>query len=407
MTNATANEQLLGSWLLGGMVACFLFGINASQARFYYSTFSRDPLYLKLTVGGLFTSATASWIILIYVDWIYFIEERYTPARSIHPLNIRFVLFVFPILAAVISQSFFATRISYSLNPSPWRKCHQFVSFLLILGSVSIGIIGLIISIIYGQRYITEYQSFGESRDERALVESWRWSEVAMNLYLTILIFCQPFPKNARRERNKRDEEHIFTKILKGLICTNLLAFIFVFVDAIVAETTVQIGNIHLAFLLQFPYIYSLSVTYTLNSRDVKETRIGAGTDDADSRPTFARGPRPPSSPASRSPTANATFFSSFGGDSWLTNNTVPDSGCSVATVSHIDEEQCDIGCFSLQELHDANDRKELNRNGASDVTEADSSPLRHKSLSLPQRHDAAKESLEILEEPPGRSVRG
>ncbi|KAI0708473.1 hypothetical protein C8Q76DRAFT_799731 [Earliella scabrosa] len=107
-------RELLASLVIGGALALTVYGITILQTYFYYRTYPKDRLAIKILVGILFLLDTATSIVLTYGTYeytvIYFLQplERYIAI----PPNL-VAEHAMTILIILLTQLYFAQRLWY------------------------------------------------------------------------------------------------------------------------------------------------------------------------------------------------------------------------------------------------------------------------------------------------------
>ncbi|KAF9441522.1 hypothetical protein P691DRAFT_779782 [Macrolepiota fuliginosa MF-IS2] len=104
-------DNSYGSLFIGMVVAAGLWGIGTAQAYWYYTTYPKDRLDIKLLVSAVWTLDTLHQALISYLVYFYVVTNYFNPAQ----LNVQIWVFaiqsVFEMIPCAIVQSFFLMRI--------------------------------------------------------------------------------------------------------------------------------------------------------------------------------------------------------------------------------------------------------------------------------------------------------
>ncbi|KAK0449510.1 hypothetical protein EV421DRAFT_1424322 [Armillaria borealis] len=118
MSDSTAPisipHKTLGALLIGLIVSSVIYGITCAQIIRYYQRYRSDSTRLKLAVGVVWLSETASQVMMIYALYYYLIRNR-TNILALVDVNWSLVVpFGTNGLAALIIQVIFARQVYIS-----------------------------------------------------------------------------------------------------------------------------------------------------------------------------------------------------------------------------------------------------------------------------------------------------
>ncbi|EIN08873.1 hypothetical protein PUNSTDRAFT_68337 [Punctularia strigosozonata HHB-11173 SS5] len=225
-----------GPALAGTFCNVTLFGILLSQAFFYFTTFTRDKLGIKLFVAILLLADTVNCVFDIW--WIYDILVNRFGTRDPSP-------------------------ILYTL----WHRWYYVAT-----NHHAVGGIGTAIAIRFIPEF-TQYQRF------RAVVIVWLISAAACDTAITISLTW-----NLRRHKTGfAATDRLVDKIIRTTVQNGLITSIWAIMDLVVYLSTVTIRR-HLAFNFPLGKLYSCTLMSTLNSRaggGYERSRIIASTTDS------------------------------------------------------------------------------------------------------------------------------
>ncbi|KAF6764394.1 hypothetical protein DFP72DRAFT_421555 [Ephemerocybe angulata] len=172
-----AFDTTLGALLLCAVLNTYLYGLTTFQYGTYYNTVFNDPWWIKSAVGALFCIDTVHSISVIYMVWVYLIENMGDPtfvAHSVWPLP--FSAIVISIIAVGV-QNFLSLRI-YRLLDQKW--------LLILFACVSTGtaILGFALGVkLMTMDYLAEYMTV------KPQLTAWLTMEVALDTTISAVLF--------------------------------------------------------------------------------------------------------------------------------------------------------------------------------------------------------------------------
>ncbi|KAF8647315.1 hypothetical protein AX16_006777 [Volvariella volvacea WC 439] len=139
-------NNVFGEALIGIILAAALYGIYTAQVWSYYNKYSKDNVWLKSLVGGLWVMLTAQFAINIHMIYVYLI--RYFGDRN--RLTIAtwdfLIYLVFVSVAAIIVQGYFARRLFLFARHRAFRWLFLVVVATLSLVQFVFGIVTIILA---------------------------------------------------------------------------------------------------------------------------------------------------------------------------------------------------------------------------------------------------------------------
>ncbi|KAJ2914711.1 hypothetical protein MD484_g5716, partial [Candolleomyces efflorescens] len=76
-------SSTLGALLLATFINTYLYGVVSFQYASYYNSKFRDPLWVTLTIGVLFVTDTFHSMSIIYMAWVYAVDNFSNPGGLI------------------------------------------------------------------------------------------------------------------------------------------------------------------------------------------------------------------------------------------------------------------------------------------------------------------------------------
>ncbi|KAH9931602.1 uncharacterized protein BXZ73DRAFT_101515, partial [Epithele typhae] len=115
----TLLDETMGMLVIGVLIAGVLYGVSCSQMYFYFSRYSRDPMYMKLLVVGVWASDTVHQVLISHALYWYLVTHYGQPAALTRLAPTIIVEVVVQAVTGLLVQCFFAVRI-YRLSRKNW-----------------------------------------------------------------------------------------------------------------------------------------------------------------------------------------------------------------------------------------------------------------------------------------------
>ncbi|EIM85962.1 uncharacterized protein STEHIDRAFT_168988 [Stereum hirsutum FP-91666 SS1] len=260
----TGNFALIahGPIFIGTMINVVLWGISITQTYIYFSSFKKDPLWMKLVVV-LITLADAMNSIFDMQYIYHSLVDHYNDPAAIQKAN--WVFATDPAMTSIIgtiTQLFFAWRVHVLTK-------NRIAVALLFVGSIISCLGGIATSIAIGivPKWL-EFQKF-----EIPVIV---WLTVSALVDTTIAVILVWHLRNNKRGFKKSDD--LLDKLIRVTVQTGLITSVWAIIDL-----GVYLGiasGVHLIFNFPLSKLYSNSLLSSLNSRAGWKF---AGADDEES----------------------------------------------------------------------------------------------------------------------------
>ncbi|GJE93552.1 hypothetical protein PsYK624_097110 [Phanerochaete sordida] len=242
-------EAAHGPGLIGAFLNVFLFGIMVAQAFYYFSTYKKDRLWIKIYVAFLVLADLLNSIFDIY--WLY--HDIIINFGNLDNLAIAaWPLAADPAMVAIIAtfvQLFFAWRVRVLTN-SWW-----ITSLILVTAFVSCcGGLGVAIAI----HFVKYYENF-DKFDQVGTI--WLISTAVCDSAIAISLTWHL----RRHKTGFQHTDDVLNRIIRLTVSNGALTAVWAIVDLILF-LSIKTG-VHLALNLPLAKLYTNSLMSSLNSR--------------------------------------------------------------------------------------------------------------------------------------------
>lgn len=250
------TKYTVGPPLAGIFMNMMLYGVMVTQTFFYYSTYSRDQMWIKIYVGVLFLADTLNSIFNIWWAYHVFINNF----GSVDAVTVANWLFeTEEAMAGIIAmqvQLFYAWRL-HKLGASKWISgCVAGLSICSCLAAIGTSInIGI-------KPIITNFAHY------KAIVIVWLVSSTVADVAVAFALTW----RLRRSITGYAQTDTVISRVIHITMSNGLLIAAFALADMIAFLATA--GGLHLAFNYALIKLYGNSAMTTLNSRAISFSSV-------------------------------------------------------------------------------------------------------------------------------------
>ncbi|TEB24020.1 hypothetical protein FA13DRAFT_1739530 [Coprinellus micaceus] len=244
-------SSTLGALLVAVFINTYLYGLASFQYGSYYNSKFNDPLWIKLTIGGLFVTDTFHSICILYMAWVYAVDNFANPEglmRIIWPFPLSAIMMTF---TALVVQLFLSYRILLLTR-------RYYISIGLAILATGCFVSGMIVGV-----KVWLAGSMMELGSVNTVLTVWLSSETAIDVIIAvILLFVLHNSKSGLRNSDRVMERLMRTSLQTG-VCTGLFA------TMCMALWLAKPGTMYyLIFGLPISRVYTCSLLDTLLARE-------------------------------------------------------------------------------------------------------------------------------------------
>lgn len=251
-------EVTLGPLLLGIFFNTYLYGLLTFQYASYYNTAFNDALWIRLTVFSLLCLDTFHSSSLIYLAWVYAVDDFVNPlalARPVWP----YPAWVFvATVTACITQVFLAYRILRL------KKSVALYATVLVLAAAA-----FIFGIIFGVK-VCNVKTMMETGGMSSLISVWLCLEVGVNVLITGILLHSLSQSRTGFQRS----DSIINRLMQTTVQTGLLTSV-VSVLTLVLYLADRDTEFYSLFGVPISRLYSNTLMHTLLCREELRGMIG------------------------------------------------------------------------------------------------------------------------------------
>jgi hypothetical protein len=245
-----AIDELVGVLFIGIVFNTFLYGLVCYQFLIYYTSKHKDPLWIRLVVGTLFTIDTVHTSVGIYAGYETCVTNYGNPA------SLEVVTWTIPFLAiatataAIITQIFLSHRVYYLTKSKPLIGAIMMISSSAFILAVYAGVRAI---------QVKELSNFGELIPP---VMAWLALQTTSDWIITIVLTAALMKSRTGFHRT----DSVIHRLVRGAIQTGLFASIFALGD--LCTFKLHVGtNLYAMFAYPIGRIYTNTLMDTLNAR--------------------------------------------------------------------------------------------------------------------------------------------
>lgn len=251
-------QVTLGPLLLGIFFNTYLYGLLTFQYASYYNTAFNDALWIRLTVFSLLCLDTFHSSSLIYLAWVYAVDDFVNPlalARPVWP----YPAWVFvATVTACITQVFLAYRILRL------KKSVALYATVLVLAAAA-----FIFGIIFGVK-VCNVKTMMETGGMSSLISVWLCLEVGVNVLITGILLHSLSQSRTGFQRS----DSIINRLMQTTVQTGLLTSV-VSVLTLVLYLADRDTEFYSLFGVPISRLYSNTLMHTLLCREELRGMIG------------------------------------------------------------------------------------------------------------------------------------
>ncbi|KAF8314263.1 hypothetical protein DL93DRAFT_1095171 [Clavulina sp. PMI_390] len=261
MSNSTTTTQiptaemlllardLVGPLLLGALLNVWLYGAFIMQVHTYFQHSPKDPLWMKIMVGGLTIIDTLNTVVSCYVGYDFSVNDFGDVPRILTATKMFALMIITIAVTGSIVQIFFGLRVK-------WLTGNQWLGWALIIAAFAQSLLGIGCAI--GGEILLEFVEFQKFR---GLVIAWL--VIAAVVDLTIAAILVTFLRNAKTGFEETDD--FLETLTKLTIQTGLITAVWATVDLVLFMTLDN--NWHFMLNMTLAKLYGNCLMSSLNAR--------------------------------------------------------------------------------------------------------------------------------------------
>ncbi|KAH8105629.1 hypothetical protein DFH11DRAFT_1643011 [Phellopilus nigrolimitatus] len=264
-TGLPALDNTMGALFLGVIFAMGLWGAGTVQMYYYYDTYGKDELWIKMVVFSVWIFDTVHQGLITHSCYIYLITEYGNPLFLATLEKTLMIMVFFTACICFIVQTFFTMRI--------WRLSHKSV---YLTGAVYIFVLTQLVSTLVYFGTAIHFKLFAELLAIKNLTRSINVvNAIADAAIAASLVFLLHKSRTGFRQSETILNRLILFTVNTGLI-TGLTAIVCLVMNLVFPTTF-----LYILFYLMTSRLYMNSLLATLNTR--KSIRRGGLGDSAES----------------------------------------------------------------------------------------------------------------------------
>lgn len=251
-------QVTLGPLLLGIFFNTYLFGVLTFQYSSYYNTAFNDALWIRLTVFSLLCLDTFHSSSLIYLAWVYAVDDFVNPLALARPVWPYPAWVLVATVTACITQVFLAYRILRL------KKSVALYATVLVLAAAA-----FIFGIIFGVK-VCNVKTMMETGGMSSLISVWLCLEVGVNVLITGILLHSLSQSRTGFQRS----DSIINRLMQTTVQTGLLTSV-VSVLTLVLYLADRDTEFYSLFGVPISRLYSNTLMHTLLCREELRGMIG------------------------------------------------------------------------------------------------------------------------------------
>lgn len=251
-------QVTLGPLLLGIFFNTYLYGLLTFQYASYYNTAFNDALWIRLTVFSLLCLDTFHSSSLIYLAWVYAVDDFVNPLALARPVWPYPAWVLVATVTACITQVFLAYRILRL------KKSVALYATVLVLAAAA-----FIFGIIFGVK-VCNVKTMMETGGMSSLISVWLCLEVGVNVLITGILLHSLSQSRTGFQRS----DSIINRLMQTTVQTGLLTSV-VSVLTLVLYLADRDTEFYSLFGVPISRLYSNTLMHTLLCREELRGMIG------------------------------------------------------------------------------------------------------------------------------------
>ncbi|KAF8320339.1 hypothetical protein DL93DRAFT_1834272 [Clavulina sp. PMI_390] len=242
-------RDLVGPLLLGALLNVWLYGAFMMQVLTYFHHAPKDPMWMKIMVGGLTIIDTVNSVLSCYVAYDFSVNDFGDVSRILTATPVFAVMIITIAVTGSIVQIFFGFRVK-------WLTGNLWLGWSIIFAAFMQGLLGIGCSI--GGYIVLEFVEFQKFR---GLVVAWL--VIAAIVDLTIAAVLVSFLRKART--GFEDTDDFLATLTRLTIQTGLITAVWATVDCVLFLT--EDNNWHFMLNMALAKLYGNCLMSSLNAR--------------------------------------------------------------------------------------------------------------------------------------------
>ncbi|KAF8808871.1 hypothetical protein BYT27DRAFT_7095594 [Phlegmacium glaucopus] len=250
-------DLLLGPLLIAIIFNAFVYGICFLQFTTYWTSKWNDSYLIKLLVGWTFLLDTFHTAALIYMLWVYVVDNL------LNPSFLWTVLWPFSTTPIVTTMTSFPIQVYLSWRVKQFANSRLVFFYLMLLATAQASL-GITCSIAaYQVPDIIEYHEL------IPFVDAWEILAVAADGSITILLWYYL----SRSRTGLKRFDNVITRLILSSVETAAIGAFFCIMD-LITFTALQRTNFHVIFAFPMGRIYTNTLLMNLNKRKALRTQL-------------------------------------------------------------------------------------------------------------------------------------
>ncbi|KAJ3525437.1 hypothetical protein NMY22_g10580 [Coprinellus aureogranulatus] len=238
-------------------VNTYLFGLASFQYASYYNSKFKDPLWIRLTIGGLFMTDTFHSVCIIYMAWVYAVDNFANPG------GLMGIIWPFPLSAIMMTFTAFVVQLFLSYRILLLTK-KLYISIPLAVLATGCFICGTIVGVrVWLTGRIRAFVSMAELSTINTVLTVWLSSETAVDVAIAAILLFILHNSKSGLKNSDRVMERLMRASLQTGVCTG------VFATMCMVLWLAKPGTMYyLIFGLPISRVYTCSLLDTLLARE-------------------------------------------------------------------------------------------------------------------------------------------
>ncbi|TFK26154.1 hypothetical protein FA15DRAFT_755327 [Coprinopsis marcescibilis] len=256
-------DAMLGTLLVGVIFNTYLYGVVCCQYARYRSRKFNDPWRIKLSVFTLFTVDTVHSTLMVYLLWIYLVENFANPLILSVPQWPCAVVPIGTAITASITHVFLGCRIL------AMAKQNTIFVVVIVLTLAEFGT-----ALAFGIRMWT-LETMSEILDAKAFVVPWLIIQTTLDIFVSsfLCLFLH------RRRTGYQHTDGVINRLIRSAIQTGVFSTILA-ISGLIAFLVRPNTIIYAMFMIPIGRTYTTTLMDTLNIRaELKERLLNSGED--------------------------------------------------------------------------------------------------------------------------------
>lgn len=244
-------SSTLGALLIAVLLNTYLYGVATVQYVSYYYQQFQDPKWIRFTIGGLFVTDTFHSICIIYMAWVYAVEDFGNVTGLIQ------IIWPFPLSAIMMTFTAFIVQLFLSYRILLLTKKYVIAIPLAVLS------LGCFVSGMFVGVKVWLAETMLELSTVNTVLTFWLTAETAIDLSIAVILLFTLYQSRSGLKGTDRVVKHLMRTSLQTGLCTGIFATLCMIL--FLARPGTQY---YLMFGLPISRVYTCTLLDTLLSRD-------------------------------------------------------------------------------------------------------------------------------------------